>query len=213
MSTEKPLPEWLYQPLPFIYMAGGGLVGFALPNLLGWISAAMLVSAGMVVWTLRVRYRRAMRALAARGHHRGHEPDERHRPAGLVTLVWHADYECGHPLIDAQHRRLFEYGNELLNAILVNQSKLDVELQLDEMIAHVEAHFCEEEALMARGQLPASDAHRQAHHRLLEQARLLSARYHRGEVGVGEIFAFIANDVITQHILRDDRVFIATQGG
>ncbi|MFZ5483563.1 MAG: bacteriohemerythrin [Pseudomonadota bacterium] len=212
MSTEKPLPEWLYQPLPFIYLTGGGVVGYALPNLIGWISAAMLVSAGVVVWTLRVRYRRAMRSLAARPH-RGHEADLRPRPAGLVTLVWHAGYECGHPLIDAQHRRLFEYGNELLNAILANQSKLDVELQLDELIAHVESHFCEEEALMARGQLPASDGHRQAHRRLLDQARLLSARFHRGEVGVGEIFAFIANDVITQHILGDDQALIGKSGG
>lgn len=208
MSYRGTTPDWLYRILPYLYVGAGLLTMLNLQNGIGLFSGLLLVSAGIIVWTLRMKHR------SNRGYRRMPAPagvlDEPalNHPAGFVRLVWRQDYECGHPLIDAQHRRLFESGNALLNEILKDHDKLDVELMLDELIAHVEQHFSDEEALLAHVQRPIGPEHQAVHRQLLARARLLSERFHRGELAVGDLFAFIAHDVVAQHIIKEDRQFL-----
>lgn len=220
MSHRGHMPDWLYQALPYLYSGTGVLTIYSLPNWIGVFSGAMLISAGVIVWLLRVRYRRYRRdARYRRGNPVAHDARYRHGnpvthdvrsvESGFVRLVWRTEYECGHPIIDAQHRGLFESGNALMNAVLEEQDKLDVELMLDELIAHVEKHFCDEEALLARAQHPIGKEHQEIHRRLLVRAKVLSESYHKGQLTPGDLFTFIANDVVAQHIIKEDRKFIS----
>lgn len=207
MSHKGSQPDWLYESLPFLYLAAGMLTMFVLGNAIGVFSGLMLVSAGLFVGVLRLKYRRSQRELAAL---RALVPkyDETPPAPGLVRLAWRPEYECGNTLIDIQHRRLFESGNNLLNAILEDRAKLDVELMLDDMIAHVESHFCDEEALLARSQHPISKAHQELHQQLLARAKKLASLYHQGELAAGDLFTFVANDLVAQHIVREDLKFL-----
>ncbi|MDD5366379.1 MAG: hypothetical protein PHR30_13655 [Gallionellaceae bacterium] len=207
MSHRGNMPEWLYRSLPFLYIASGLLVMFSLGNAVAIFSGLMLVSAGVIVWRARVRYRRSRRVVRSR-------PMPAPPPAaaapggGLVSLVWRKEYESGHPFIDAQHRGLFESGNALLNSILEKQAKLDVELMLDELIEQVEKHFRDEEAMLARVQRPVDQEHEEYHRQLLVRARSLSESFHQDEMAVGELFEFIANDVVAQHIVMEGRTLL-----
>jgi hemerythrin-like metal-binding protein len=129
--------------------------------------------------------------------------------ATYTRLVWRREYECGYPTLDAQHRLLFEAGNDLLSAILEQRDKLDVELLLDDLIGHVEHHFHEEEAIMAQASHPVSPEHRTRHEELLARVKALGENYHGGSLTVADLFTFIADDLVVQHILKDDLRFLA----
>lgn len=212
MSKRGSMPEWLYRSLPYLYIASGLLVLFGLGNAIGVFSGLMLVSAGVIVWRSRTRYRRSRRVVRPRPMP-APAPAAEAPGSGLASMVWRKEYESGHPFIDAQHRGLFESGNALLNAILENQAKLDVELKLDDMIEQVEKHFRDEEAILADEKRPVGDEHAEHHRQLLVRARSLSDSYHKGEMAVGDLFEFIANDVVALHIVKEGHTLLAPAAG
>jgi hemerythrin-like metal-binding protein len=197
--------NWFYEALPYAYIGSGGLVALALPNLWGVFSGVLLISAGALVWNMRRRHRYLVRRRDAQRILNAARKAEAMRRGRYVQLVWQKEYECGNPLIDTQHRHLFTMGNTLLNAIMSDESKLDVELQFDELIEKIAQHFQTEETMMARGALPGAAVHKSAHARLLERSKSLAEHYHRDQLDAGDLFNFIAKDVLAQHILKDDR--------
>lgn len=203
MSNSRQLPEGIYESLPYLYMAAGLLAAFSLGNLFGMLSGLALISAGVMVWSTRRAYRRAARQrvlLPARGGVAlacGRDTD-------LVQIAWSPEYECGNATIDAQHRRLFELGDALLNAILEQQSKLDVELLLDELVRDVAKHFSSEEAILAEVNHPLTPEHKAVHRHLLARCQDMAERFHKDELKVGELFRFVAIDVVAGHILEED---------
>lgn len=195
------LPEHLYEALPFIYLGSGLLTVLALPNVAGFLSGAMLISAGATVWRLRYRYRRAFNCSE------GHIDYPEDNGAGLVQILWKKAFECGHSLIDAQHRRLFGLGNELIAAVSTNSPAADIELLLDELIEHITEHFCTEEAVLAKTRHPISKEHQEIHRLLLVKATDLRNRLHNGLTVTSELVGFIVYDVITDHITKEDLKF------
>jgi hemerythrin-like metal-binding protein len=190
-------------------------------NWVALFSGLLLMAAGVTVWSVRFRYRRLQRHIAEcrHGEDRRRGPDRRtgdrrgqpssvveamHAKAGFVRLNWRPEYQSGIPAIDAQHRLLFESGNALLNAILDKQDKLDVELLLEELVGHVEHHFADEERILAQVGHPLDAAHRFRHNELLARAKRLGELFHRGELTTGDLFTFVANDLVMQHIATED---------
>ena len=206
MSQRLKLPRWLYYTLPYLYMVAGMLVAFNLPNIWGIVSGLLLILAGAVVWRTRRVFNRASKRAAV---HFERNSGNSNAHVDLAPLVWKTEYECGQPNIDAQHRKLFALGNALLNAIRDKQSKLDVELLLDDLISEAKNHFLTEETLMARAQHPQSPEHKAIHSELLARCDDLAARYHRDELRADDLYKFVVRDVVTGHILKEDLSFLA----
>lgn len=57
----KNIPDWLYEPLPYLYVLMGLIATIVLEATVGKISGLMLISAGFVIWNLRFTYRRRRR--------------------------------------------------------------------------------------------------------------------------------------------------------
>ena len=127
--------------------------------------------------------------------------------AGFVRLVWRSNYECGNTLIDQQHRGLFEKGNSLLAAAVNGYAKEDVRPLIDDLIASNIAHFQAEEAVMAMAGFPDAAGHAESHQQLIAHALELARLHAVGELGPGELFQFMAYEVIAGHILREDRKY------
>ena len=124
-----------------------------------------------------------------------------------IAWAWTKDFECGHPVIDQEHKQLFELSSELIDAVLVQASKADIEFQLEDLIDHLEKHFLSEEAVLARTKFPLSDEHKNLHRSLLDKALLLRTRYHQGDLPGKDLIDFVNNDLITVHVLHDDLKF------
>lgn len=127
--------------------------------------------------------------------------------ANFVQLVWHPAYECGHPLIDDQHRSLIADANALLTAILSQRPSDEVGAMTDRLLHDVARHFEDEEALIATAGFPGAAQHATLHRQLIRRAEKLAKRFHDGALRLGELFQFLADDVVARHMLGADREF------
>lgn len=196
-------PEWLYELLPWLYIVVGLLTMLLLRNLMSVFSGLMLISAGFNVWLMRRRNRKSPSAdLAKPSRSASSQPGA----SGVMQLIWRSSYECGDPLIDQQHQELFELGNELVNALLNGDPKIEVELRIDAFVEHIVDHFKTEEALMVKAGDPVEAAHLHVHHQLLARAKELNRRFHKasGDRVVRDLVSFISYDVVAQHLIQED---------
>jgi hemerythrin-like metal-binding protein len=207
--ASKRLPFWLYESLPYLYIAFGVLT---LALNAGWIPSlcgVFLVSAGLLILRMRIVYRRARATrLAESAASAAPEDAGAHAAGNLIQLVWRPKYECGDPVIDAQHRHLFGLGNELVNALLANRNRSDLVLLLDEFLAHVVRHFKSEEEIAEQEGHDDLEVHRAIHRDLLARARSIIGRFQSGERNHGEIVTFVTTDVIIKHIVTEDLAFL-----
>lgn len=202
MSGKMHLPNWIYAPLPFAYIGFGVFTAYNSDNAWGLISGLLLFSAGVLVWWWRFSYRLAMRQTPKTSNPAAGRPKRRH--PGLVNLVWSPEYECGNDIIDGQHRNLFVLVNDIMNAVLENKPKGDIELLLDDLVDQVAEHFCTEEALLARTGYPLSTSHQEAHRHLLALCKTMTQRFRKGELNIGELFQFVALNVVSEHLINED---------
>jgi hemerythrin-like metal-binding protein len=175
----------------------GDVMGLALVTLAGWI------------WFTRYRYRQAF------------EQAEEHTFAttllgaddlpkgGLVQVSWSKALECGHPLIDGQHRRLFGLANEAINILLAKQPRSDEEALLEQLVAHMNEHFLTEEDLLEDANDPGLNLHKAEHVAMLAKATSLRERFHNGEAISRELVTFLSEDVISNHIIRENLSLVA----
>ncbi len=127
-------------------------------------------------------------------------------PAAL-SLVWQEAYECGEPGIDSEHRELFELANTLIQASLDRAGPERVGPAFDRLLDHVARHFASEEALLEKHGYARLDAHRRAHAGLLCRAIDLKTAAAAGQVKLGSVVEFLANDVVARHLFGADRDF------
>ena len=126
----------------------------------------------------------------------------------MLRLLWLEDYACGDPMIDAEHRKLFDLGNALIDAAAEQYSEPGLwRAALDSVLAHMARHFQSEEALMARHGYGRLAVHRRAHTGLLRRADELRAAVDRGDATLNHLVNFLANDVVALHLLKMDRDF------
>lgn len=130
-------------------------------------------------------------------------------PSGLVQLVWRPAYACGNEVIDREHRELFVHANTLLAAVLGDKPVADVSASIDILLAGVVEHFKDEEAILAAAGFAGLDAHAAMHRQLVARAMELVALFNQGKLGLGELFQFLADDVVARHMLVEDRKYYA----
>ncbi|MBL8393718.1 MAG: diguanylate cyclase [Candidatus Accumulibacter sp.] len=127
--------------------------------------------------------------------------------SSLVHLVWHPAYESGNDLIDRGHQQLFADANELLSAMLAERPMEQVNVIVDRLFTDILQHFRDEEAAIEAAGFPAATQHASLHRNLVGQAGKLVEEYRNGRQGVGDVFQFLAYDVVTKHMLGADRLF------
>lgn len=168
-------------------------------DVIAYAIGLLLISAGVFEWARRYRKGSATAKLPQPG-----QPDP---GANLMMMRWSSSLDCGHPVIDIQHRELFNISNELINSVLDRKPRIETEFMLHELIEHIKDHFSTEEDVLVRTRYPLLAEHRDLHRALLECARDLQERYRTGLLAVSDLVGFIAYDVISTHIVKDDLKF------
>lgn len=124
---------------------------------------------------------------------------------GRVLLRWHEEYRVDVLRLDNQHRRLFEQGNTILDAVATGRPVAEIVGLLDGMAEYARYHFGEEEALMGRLYYPEIEEHRAKHARLMEQILALRQRVlDDGRLETEATVEFL-HEWLVSHILTDDR--------
>ncbi|MBV5308277.1 diguanylate cyclase [Chromatium okenii] len=132
----------------------------------------------------------------------------------FIRLIWRDCFLCGHALIDQQHRQLFNDANQLLDAIFAKESKpmADVNPLLDQLVHDLMQHFQDEEQVLMVVNYAELGEHAALHRALINQAIELVARFRAGNLAIGELLEFLAQDVVVKHILNEDRKFFGHVG-
>ncbi len=125
-------------------------------------------------------------------------------PGNFVQLIWHSAYECGHEVVDREHKALFRDSNDLLSAILSGQPADEVDAIVDTLIRDLVQHFQDEESIIAAAGYPGAVAHATIHREIVNRAGALVERFRSGNADLGELFQFLAEDVVAKHMLGAD---------
>jgi len=136
-----------------------------------------------------------------------------HVEGQFIKLSWKASFASGHALIDQQHEGLFDVANEILAAVLSSRPREEIAEIVERLIADVVQHFKDEEEFLASIGFVELEEHAEEHGRLLDKARGLSTAFNEDSLGVGELFQFLAYDVVTRHILGADRQYFPYVAG
>ena len=128
--------------------------------------------------------------------------------ASVVRLAWQEAYECGEPIIDAQHRELFMLANAAFDASF-NRAAMRDELEdvIDKLLAHIAQHFDYEEKALEARHYDDLARHKAAHANLLKLADELRTAVAAGRTTTGELVDFLAGKVVAQHLFAADVKF------
>ncbi|MBF0233467.1 MAG: hemerythrin family protein [Desulfamplus sp.] len=121
---------------------------------------------------------------------------------------------CGNQIIDAQHQSLFERSNELLSKALMISSPYTEYSEIAEvyaiiarMLDDVRQHFQDEERILEAAGFPGIQEHAKTHTMLLNKALQFSEELQASKLSVGDVFQFLAYDVVLLHMLGADQEF------
>ncbi len=82
-----------------------------------------------------------------------------------------------------------------------------MEVRFQELVDHVQHHFDTELGILGRAGYADLEHHAELHRDLLTRARTAMVQYRRGDLQPGPLLAFLAYDVVAQHMLQEDTDF------
>lgn len=126
---------------------------------------------------------------------------------GFIHLEWHEEYECGHKIIDSQHKNLFILGNELLAQLSIQREAKNILPLVEKCLIEVAAHFRTEEKVMESIGYPHVNEHKAIHEELLQQARSLIQNPIKLNFDFSKLLHFLVIDIVHNHLMHEDRKF------
>lgn len=131
-----------------------------------------------------------------------------YRNLSVMHLVWHNSFRCGVAAIDQEHQALFDRANTLIGAVMsTGEKSVHVHTAMQDLIKSVTDHFRDEESILASFQWDGLEDHKAKHRKLLERADELRELDEAGELKLGEVVTFLAQEVVAKHMIREDKKF------
>lgn len=130
-------------------------------------------------------------------------------PVAFIKLIWKKNFESGSALIDGQHKTLFELANGFMDLILEPNSFELEKTQFEKMVNHIVRHFEDEEALMETIHYSGLEEHKKIHQQLIRETLELQMKYDNGKLNAADVFAFLIDKVIVDHLLKEDIKFFS----
>ena len=122
-------------------------------------------------------------------------------------LSWNTTYECGHAIIDRQHRALFDSCNALIRLVAADGARAEVDPLLDRLIAEVQHHFRTEEALLGdRATSEELAEHHRKHEDLAQQAIHLVDQFRQDRLECSDMVGFLASDLVALHVISETKL-------
>ncbi|QQS05350.1 MAG: hemerythrin family protein [Fibrobacterota bacterium] len=117
-----------------------------------------------------------------------------------IRLDWNETFSIGEPLLDAQHRELFDIANSLPE----NNDRAQVRTCVMRLFRYTREHFSAEEDYMRSVGYPNLEQHTRIHEKLIEQLSLI-AQEPLGTTAADLSFKRFVLQWLTDHILICDK--------
>jgi hemerythrin-like metal-binding protein len=123
----------------------------------------------------------------------------------MAYFEWGEDMVVDRGPIDADHRCLIDFVNQLHTATSRGEGRQVVEPLLDELLSYTREHFAREERLMASLRFPRIDEHGRSHRRLIDEIDKLVRLHAQGSITTAAQVSLLLRDWLSLHIRREDR--------
>ncbi len=127
----------------------------------------------------------------------------------LVEIFpWRDEFSVGIPEIDAQHKRMVKFINDLQSAMLSGQGDDALQIIFGELFEYVQTHFDLEEGLMSQAGYPALARHRKEHKRFARKVVALRDKFRGSRLSISvEVLDFL-RQWLDSHIMEFDHAYI-----
>lgn len=122
-----------------------------------------------------------------------------------MHFEWKTEYEIGHKVIDAQHRRLIEIVNQLEDAVAGGKRRSQLIAIIDQLERYVEVHFNMEEHKMRESGYPGLDEHMREHRAFTQKLVSFSLPIRQGKSWPAATMLRWLIDWIGNHITIQDQ--------
>jgi hemerythrin len=124
----------------------------------------------------------------------------------MSTIQWDQSLATGIDSIDAQHKQLIAWLNDLLVAISQGRARPEIEGLLDQLGTYAATHFGHEEGCMARYKCPAAEENVRAHNEFVITFTGLRDEYDRDGATANLVMRVEVELLrwLTTHIKRTD---------
>ncbi len=127
--------------------------------------------------------------------------------AGREFIPWSDRMSVSVGAMDAQHRKLVGYINELHAALQSGKDAARLGNILTGLISYTVTHFGSEEKLMAQHGYPGLPEQKAAHQAFISKVRAFQADVQAGRAAVSEDILSFLRDWLLNHIMRSDRQY------
>lgn len=131
----------------------------------------------------------------------------KHKNKSDYTIEWKDRYSVGIIEIDAQHKKLFQLYNNLIEAMHQGVGIKELGKALDELLEYSVWHFMTEENYMEKYKYPELENHKKIHNEFREKFYKIHKDFHEGKPVITQEVVEYLRDWIKNHVLYTDQKY------
>ena len=178
----------------------------------GQVTGSFGVAERMKAESLRSWYKRADNALYQAkntGRNRVADSDKIDIPLVSLQVQWRQEWNCGNDEIDEQHDKILQIANDLITKIYAGASHNECMDMIKLFLEYVVNHFATEERILMEIEYDGLIAHIKKHEYLTNKAIYLKECYEKKELQPAAFLSFIIDEVVVEHLTKEDTKFFA----
>ena len=178
----------------------------------GQVTGSFGVAERMKAESLRSWYKRADNALYQAkntGRNRVVDSDKIDIPLVSLQVQWRQEWNCGNDEIDEQHDKILQIANDLITKIYAGASHNECMDMIKIFLEYVVNHFATEERILMEIEYDGLIAHIKKHEYLTNKAIYLKECYEKKELQPAAFLSFIIDEVVVEHLTKEDTKFFA----
>jgi len=126
----------------------------------------------------------------------------------MALIEWSNSFSVKNTVIDNQHQKLFDYLNELSDAMATGKSNEVIDKILDSLISYTATHFKYEEDLFEKYSYPNVDSHIKTHTEFVNKVIQFKQDFKSGKALLSVKIMRFLTDWLMQHINGTDKMYI-----
>jgi len=125
--------------------------------------------------------------------------------SGGATLEWGAAWLTGHPVIDADHKMLVQYVNDLSHAMHAGEGRSVAADILAKLVQYTRDHFAREEVIWKEGGLATLPQHLQTHTSLVSKVEAFQSEFLAGKATLTADLMSFLREWLINHVFKTDK--------
>lgn len=133
--------------------------------------------------------------------------------SGGGTLEWGPSWITGHPVVDADHKMLVQYVNELNQAMLRGAGQDVAADVLGKLLQYTVDHFAREEEIWTKGGLKTLAEHKKLHADLVDKVQKFQQEFTAGKATLTSDLMSFLREWLINHVFKTDKAGVKEISG